>query len=1296
MLKRLKRRNDGPSRASIELHEWTQRYSASLPVGDNAPGPVASEHRAHVPWRAGTWGRVRDHLTRVYARVQFSFSEFFAWHGNWISHHQRRMVLLCNLVIASLFYPAVVIYLLTTSDDPDSSMNAPVCVLRDRIHPGMEPPCVTGAWTPTNIWDMAKASLQDLTGSVRAHALSDDYPVHDLRLLWDETPTLAVVSNEQREMPAVVHVAQVLLSSDAIRHGGGAPYGVLHPQFLLMALQLQNELDKRLTSDSQTPGPSCIRRNETNECLVLSPLEFWHRDEQVLLADPHPAKSYTGSPVRAVVTPPVAPAVMQSPLPLLYSTTLSGRWPFLPLFSRAEYLVLTYFLHETNMHAWPDVVRDVVDHVVPAHVLMPQNITAGSTTLQFKPESLRARPTLDYKVVIAGYLLLLTFIFRGLVQMRRLHSRFGIAFTGSAQLVMDLIMSRSLCALLGIHLTAVPWPILPFVVVVVGSETMLFMIRVVTNTPLSLTVNSRVAYGLSQVAGPITLSTATDVLLLLLLSSLLRIEAVTQFVLFTICALVVDYFMQMTFFITVLSIDIQRLELAEVLLQGTRAPSTAVTPHPDLPHEPVLYGPRAGAAHFFSLLYHLWRIRTARGISVAITILAACAALVAYGPKLVSSNAVQHVLHERTFSQMPLDAELDKSPYGAFWRAINPTGESFVRMVLEPWTLVTTTGPNWYAASVAGDVPGPWLEHLFFDRRSTTVFLFFLFVIAPIALSMVILSMILNYLLLHSEKLEASAHHDSENIELRRLLEAHLVPSPSDTMSIHMSVHADELHPAPILVTAATKELVVSADTHHTLRIDYRSRTSLHVLPIVRAKHRLMADSSQITALATEAGRIAIGQVSGRVSLWDLDGQTFTDVSVTLSNASADSIDANGICDTLHSVQKLVFCAESILSLHGDGSMYAWPSMLGDSMSRARVLVESQNELAPLWTAASLSTNEPGTWIGASSSRGHLAIYHVSKDLRVVQMYTVQNPANVPIRCAVLVPQCSNGQNRQDLSIRPAPPRNPGILSPSATSATPRTAPAPTTTSSSSSSCLASPAHRYNLVAGDEKGILHVWKLLDKGSSSIDMDLALDMPFDGPVRAMQIMPGTTLLLVQTSNRVWLIEWLDTRRLPLQPLDSIPNPRGSIDIVPMPRVEWLLGICRAGEASSRWEIWRARIPSSLVQHVTPSTTATVTALASTSNPAFKSASSPKSTTVSALAASSSASGNFFQVERIPIDIESLIRTAVLNSVVQGLHPPSRLPLLTTRIDRMFRVGNTWQWIIPFGSTILAFSAEQGTT
>ena len=186
--------------------------------------------------------------------------------------------------------------------------------------------------------------------------------------------------------------------------------------------------------------------------------------------------------------------------------------------------------------------------------------------LQYKPLSQTRRPTIHYAVIAGGYLLLSLFIFRGLVQMRRLHSRFGIAFTGSVQLVLDLIMSLSVCSLLGIRLTAVPWSILPFVIVVVGSESMLFMIRTITSTPVTMSVHARIAYGLSLVAGPITFSAIADVGLLCVFGWLVPLEGVQQFVLFTTTALVVDYFMQMTFFVTVLSIDMQRLELALSLI----------------------------------------------------------------------------------------------------------------------------------------------------------------------------------------------------------------------------------------------------------------------------------------------------------------------------------------------------------------------------------------------------------------------------------------------------------------------------------------------------------------------------------------------------------------------------------------------------------------------------------------------------------------------------------------------------------------------------------------------------------
>lgn len=1145
----------------MQLNEWTLRD------GRADRGRESSNLRAS--WHASLWRPWRRKLTRAYGRAGVAFSEWFAWHGNWISHHQRRTVLLCNLVIASLFYPAVVLYLLTTSEDPASTLHAPVCVMRDHIYAGDQPACVTGAQSPTNIWDVVKGSLQDLTGYVRSQALSDHYPVHDLRLVWDETPTLEVVNKNGHEAP-VIHVAQVLMSSDKIRQGAGSPYGVLSPSFLMTALALEKELDAKLLSDAPNK-PSCVRRNETDTCLVLSPLEYWHRNAAAIKADPHPAKSYTGSPIRAIVTPPVAPAAAHSPLPLLYSTTLAGRWPFLPLFSRAEYLVLTYFLHDSHMDAWPGMVREAMERVAPATVSMPRDIAAGTTTLEFKPQSLTARPTINYKIVVVGYLLLLLYIFRGLVQMRRLHSRFGMAFTGSVQLIIDLIMSLSLCALLGIRLTAVPWPILPFIIVVVGSETMLFVIHVVTNTPLSLTVNSRIAYGLSQVAGPITFSTATDVLLLGVIGYVVRNEAVTQFVLFTMCALVADYFMQMTFFITVLSIDIQRLELAEVLMQGTRAPSAAATPHADMPRRLRMDHPRSGTARLVHMLYRLWCMRSPRLVHALAIVLAAGTALVMYAPQVVSSEAWLRVLYHR--AHVPPDAELDQSPYGAFWRALNPDGALSVRVVLEPWILATTTT----ATGGLPDAPGPWLEGLFYDRRGTTIFLFFLFVVGPIALTMVVLSFILHYLLQHSDKLE-SWHQDGENIELRRLLDTH-TSMPPDTMSMHLSVHADELHTAPILVTAASGTMFVSADTHNALRLDNQGASVLWPLAMLRTKHEAVADASHIVALAVKAGCVAIGQYSGRISVWHVDApQRLVDMT---STAQAP-------------IQHLAFHADMLLSLHRDGSVRGW---LLDGESR--VLVEAP-ESGGSWTCATVHATESGLFLGAASSRGHLAVYRIADDASLVCL--VENASHVPLRCAALLPSSTTEQPAPEPMAQMTPPRKPTAWQRSS----------------------AVPSHM--LVGGDQDGVLHAWQV-----SECVSDMVVDVPLrDGAIRDVRAAEG--MLWVQTTNRVWLVE------PSLRVRDSIANPRGCVDITPD---GWLLGLCRAYASEARWEIWRAQLLNSAV-------------------------------------------------ERISVDIESLIRAAVRDSVEQGLHPPSRLPLLTARVDRMVRRGS--EWMIPFGSTILSLKAE----
>ena len=117
MFRRAKPPKEGRRRASLQLNEWTLRD------GRADRGCESSDLRAS--WHASLWRPWRRKLTRAYSRAEVVFSEWFAWHGNWISHHQRRTVLLCNLVIASLFYPAVVLYLLTcllyTSPSPRDS-----------------------------------------------------------------------------------------------------------------------------------------------------------------------------------------------------------------------------------------------------------------------------------------------------------------------------------------------------------------------------------------------------------------------------------------------------------------------------------------------------------------------------------------------------------------------------------------------------------------------------------------------------------------------------------------------------------------------------------------------------------------------------------------------------------------------------------------------------------------------------------------------------------------------------------------------------------------------------------------------------------------------------------------------------------------------------------------------------------------------------------------------------------------------------------------------------------------------
>ena len=116
-----------------------------------------------------------------------------------------------------------------------------------------------------------------------------------------------------------------------------------------------------------------------------------------------------------------------------------------------------------------------------------------------------------------------------------------------------------------------PWKLIPFLIVVLGVDNMFVLVQSVTETSVNMPVKERIAQGLGQSGTSIFVNMIAELFALYLLYIAIPTRVIREMVVFGAVALVVDYAMEMTYFVTVLSIDMQRLELADLITQGTGA-----------------------------------------------------------------------------------------------------------------------------------------------------------------------------------------------------------------------------------------------------------------------------------------------------------------------------------------------------------------------------------------------------------------------------------------------------------------------------------------------------------------------------------------------------------------------------------------------------------------------------------------------------------------------------------------------------------------------------------------------------
>ncbi|KAF9333418.1 hypothetical protein BG006_003658 [Podila minutissima] len=175
----------------------------------------------------------------------------------------------------------------------------------------------------------------------------------------------------------------------------------------------------------------------------------------------------------------------------------------------------------------------------------------------------RSNISAEYWLLGMAYFVMFLYISLSVGRVDLVKSKYGLGIAAVATVFVSLLMSIGLCSVFGVTLTLMPWEILPFMIIVVGVENINILVHAVVETSMDLPVKERVGRGLGAVGVSITMTLIAE-LCLLIVGAMTTIPAVQEFCTFAIAAVIMDYLLQMSFFITVISIDIRRLELSDL------------------------------------------------------------------------------------------------------------------------------------------------------------------------------------------------------------------------------------------------------------------------------------------------------------------------------------------------------------------------------------------------------------------------------------------------------------------------------------------------------------------------------------------------------------------------------------------------------------------------------------------------------------------------------------------------------------------------------------------------------------
>ncbi|ODV97358.1 hypothetical protein PACTADRAFT_49088 [Pachysolen tannophilus NRRL Y-2460] len=346
----------------------------------------------------------------------------------------------------------------------------------------------------------------------------------------------------------------------------------LQKTFLLNALSLQKRLLEGIQiSDNVHDGAAGPR------AFVHSPLQFWGNNEKILENDEKILKTIHAN----------SPKKSPTGVTLAHSSLFSGIVKVNGLVKSADALKISLFYkpNKDGIDAgdiWDQNLKLLKDEQLQNEFENLNFIIFNKekNETKFKKIHMRIIPMkfADQIMLALTYICIVAYFVISLVNIHSVKSRIGLLIAFVVEVALSIFSAATITSYLfrGIDFFQMPSQILPFVVIVVGIENMFRLLNSILSIPDEMPLQIKLSRALTNSGLSSTLIVAADLLILIFVIPFVA-SSTRQFCCFALIALVIDHFLHLTYFTAVVSVDMRRLEL-ENLLRRSNAQGGGLIP----------------------------------------------------------------------------------------------------------------------------------------------------------------------------------------------------------------------------------------------------------------------------------------------------------------------------------------------------------------------------------------------------------------------------------------------------------------------------------------------------------------------------------------------------------------------------------------------------------------------------------------------------------------------------------------------------------------------------------------------